>query len=375
MEEMPLEFGILNKTIESVQTRVEGYNFDLRKHILEYDDVVNKQRGVIYAQRRELLSKDDLKEQMMRMVDEELADLLATHCSGADADEWDLKGLYVELRNFFPLPSGSNEHLWDRLSRDDVHEQLLQMAEKTYDSLNDALGRQVYHEAVQQEATLALLFAARDPLRRLIRERVIRLLGGPPDAALAPLPLRRLPDEVKAHVEAAFVEAVRVYRDRQIFLSAVDSLWIRHLTDLAVLREGIGLRAFGQQDPLVAYRKEAHEMYQALLGQIRTHVVRSLFLVPKDALAQPRRQRTLQAVRPGVPSESAQPRRARQPRAEPSADAAAPHGTVGRNDLCPCGSGKKYKNCHLRQDSVAQGGPVVSTRPPKTPGSRQRRRR
>ncbi|HIE39430.1 MAG TPA: hypothetical protein EYP77_10270, partial [Anaerolineae bacterium] len=290
MEDVPLEFGILNKTIESVQTRVEGYNFDLRKHVLEYDDVVNKQREVIYAQRREVLSQHDLKEQVLRMVRDEVEGLLALHCPGEEPEEWDLKGLHGELRAFFPLPPNFDYHRWARFSRAELQEQLLQQAEQVYDALNRALGHQVYRDAVQQDDSLASLQTSNDPLRRLIYERVLDHLEEEPDEEMTTTPFRRLPDEVKEKIERGFIEAVRVYRDRQVILHAVDSLWVRHLTDLSVLREGISLRAFGQQNPLVAYRKEAHEMYQALLGRIQSQVARTLFLVPRDALPRPRRR-------------------------------------------------------------------------------------
>jgi preprotein translocase subunit SecA len=365
MEDVPLEFGILSKTIESVQTRVEGYNFDLRKHVLEYDDVVNKQREVIYAQRREILEKRDLRDQMLRMVRSEVEALLAAYCPGEEPEEWDLKGLHAELRTFFPLPPDSDYRRWADLSRAEIEEHLLNLAEQTYDGLYRALGHQLYRDAVQQDTTLALLHNSSDPMRRLIYERVVERLGGEPDDGTAAAPLRRLPE---AEVEAGIIDAVRLFRDRQVMLRAVDSLWVRHLTDLAILREGIGLRAFGQQNPLVAYRKEAHDMYGALLGQIQSQVVRTLFLVPKGALPQPRRQQPLRALRPGVSMGARQP--------QPSRPAtSAPHGDVGRNDPCWCGSGKKYKLCHMRQDLEAQRGPVASARPPRTPSPRRQRRR
>jgi len=381
MEDVPLEFGLLSKTIESVQTRVEGYNFDLRKHVLEYDDVVSKQREVIYAQRREVLGKRDLRDQVLQMVCDEIEGLLALYCSGKETEEWDLKGLHGELRTFFPLPPGFDYRQWARLSRAEIQSELLRQAEQAYDQLNRALGHQVYRDAVQQDATLALLHASNDPLRRLIYERVTEHLGDRLNGEMAAVPLRRLPDEVKERVEAGFIEAVRVYRDRQVLLHAVDSLWVRHLTDLSILREGIGLRAFGQQNPLVAYRKEAHEMYQALLGRIRSQVAHTLFLVPREALSRPRRQPRLRALRPGVPASSRQPRpasllRRRPSEAEPRAsDAGRRTRKLGRNDPCWCGSGKKYKHCHMKQDSEAQRGCVTPTRPPKTPSPRRRRRR
>ncbi|MDW7992793.1 MAG: preprotein translocase subunit SecA, partial [Anaerolineae bacterium] len=298
-DEVPLEFGILSKTIESVQKRVEGYNFDLRKHVLEYDDVINRQREVIYAQRREVLTKPDLRDQVLRMVREEVESLMALHCPGNDPEEWDLKALLTELRSFFPLPPDADPVQWAKRSREEIWESLIQQAERAYEELNRVLGYQVYRDMVQQDVTLATLKASGNPLWRFIYQRVVEYLGTEPDDGVASQPLRHLPDALKPRVEAGFLEAVRVFRDRQIILNAVDSLWVRHLTDLAILQEGIGLRAYGQQNPLVAFKKEAYEMYQALLGRIQSQVARTLFLVPQ-AVVQPRRPRSLQAVRPGV---------------------------------------------------------------------------
>jgi preprotein translocase subunit SecA len=130
-------------------------------------------------------------------------------------------------------------------------------------------------------------------------------------------------------------------------LRAVDSLWVRHLTDLSVLREGIGLRAYGQQNPLVAYRKEAHDMYEALLARIQQTVARSIYLMPRAVVTRPqgRRRGQLRAVRPSV----AGGERRRQP-----AQAPPEKRDLGRNDLCWCGSGRKYKRCHMRQDATNQ---------------------
>lgn len=391
-DEVPLEFGILSKTIESVQKRVEGYNFDLRKHVLEYDDVVNKQREVIYAQRREVLAKPDLRDQVLRMVREEVESLMALHCPGNDPEEWDLKGLLVELRSFFPLPPDADPVQWARRSREEIWESLIQQAERAYEDLNRTLGYQVYRDLVQQDMTLAALKASPNPLFRLIYQRVVEHLGTEPDEGVTSQPLRQLPEALKPKVEAGFLEAVRVFRDRQIILHAVDTLWVRHLTDLAILQEGIGLRAYGQQNPLVAFKKEAHEMYQMLLGRIRSQVARTLFLVPQTAV-QPRRPRPLQAVRPGVPvPAAAQPAPARpapggtrtlRPVPAPAQARPAPSGTptpapaphkLGRNDPCWCGSGKKYKNCHWRQDMEAGRIPITSSPPPPS-SSPQRRKR
>ena len=362
-EDMPIQHAWLDKSIESAQMRVEGYNFDIRKHVLEYDDVVNKQREVIYAQRRQVLGTSDLRDQVLRMVRNEVSSVVATHTSGHDSDEWDLRGLYGELRAFFPLPSGFNYQQWEKLSPAEIEAQLAEMAGRTYDEINRAIGHQIYRQATQEDATLGALAHSPDPAQRLVYQRLVERLGQEPDQDTAAQPFRRLPDELKTQAEAAFVDAYRLFRDRHLMLRAVDGLWVRHLTDLEALREGIGLRAYGQQNPLVAYRKEAHETYEALLAQIQETVARSVYLVPQALVAQPRRQQ-LQALRPRVPGEEQRTRAVREPSKQ----------DVGRNDPCWCGSGKKYKHCHMRQDMEAQQGQRVATRPPQAPGRKRRRR-
>ena len=367
MDDMPLEFGILSKTIESAQMRVEGYNFDIRKHVLEYDDVVNKQREVIYAQRWEVLNASDLREQVLRMVEEEISRLVAIHTPGPDPYDWDLRGLYNELRPFYPLPPNFNYRQWGELSSTQIEEQLFEVAERAYDEVNRSIGHQVYRQAVQEDVTLESLAQSGDPARRLVYRRLVERLGKEPGEDVTSQPLRRLGDEVKSLVEESFVDVYALFRDRQLVLRAVDSLWVRHLTDLSALREGIGLRAYGQQNPLVAYRKEAHEMYEALLARIQEMVARSVYLVPQTLATQPggRGRRQLRAVRPGVPGgKGAQP-----------VPASSEGRALGRNDPCWCGSGKKYKQCHMRKDMEEQRGPVAAKRPPQGPGRKQRRRR
>jgi len=370
MEDTPMEFGVLSKTIESVQTRVEGYNFDIRKHVLEYDDVVNQQREVIYAQRRQVLARPDLKDQVLRMVGDEVERLLDVHCPGNEPEEWDLKGLYGELRTFIPLPPTLDYRQWEKVTRREIREQLDEIVAQTYETLYRNLGRQIYRDAVQQDLTLERMRASGDPLLRRSYE-LVAADGDELDAEALAAPLRRLPDPLKERLEAAFIEAVRVYRDRQVVLDAVDSLWVRHLTDLAALREGIGLRAFGQQDPLVSYRREAHEMYQALLGQVQSQAARRL-LLPPQARPQARRQSRLQAMRPGLPGAPGRPQRLRPSAVTTASAPPQPQGKVGRNDPCWCGSGKKYKNCHLRQDMESGRGMFPSAQPAGAPGRRHR---
>jgi preprotein translocase subunit SecA len=367
-EDIPIQHSWIDKSIESAQMRVEGYNFDIRKHVLEYDDVVNKQREVIYAQRREVLSAADLRDQVLRMVGEEIDGLVAAHTPGPDPDDWDLRGLRDELRTFVPLPTGLSYRKWKELSPEEIGTWVFEIAERAYDELNAASGRELHRRMAREDVTLEALSLSGDPLQQMIYEQATERLGEKLDEDLAAQLIRRLPDDVDSQVEAAFLDAFHLFRDRQLMLRAVDRLWVRHLTDLDVLREGIRLRAYGQQNPLVAYRKEAFEMYEGLLARVQEEVARSA-LLPILVIQQP--QRRLQATRPGTRGQAA--RRVVQQPARPAPDA-GPKRSLGRNDPCWCGSGKKYKHCHMRQDQAQQGA-VAAPKPSGASRKKQRRRK
>jgi preprotein translocase subunit SecA len=351
-EDIPIQHSWLDKSIESAQMRVEGYNFDIRKHVLEYDDVVNKQREVIYDQRRQVLEATDLREQVLRMVQEEIGQVMNEYLPGPDPYDWDLRGFVGELRNFFPLPPRFDYGPWENLSSSEIEEQLSEMAERAYEDINRIIGRQMYRQAVREDVTLEALAQSADPARKMAYRRVVEWLGNEPDEDIAARRLRQLADEMKAQVEAAFLDTYRLFRDRQLMLQAVDNLWVRHLTNLGALREGIGLRAFGQQNPLVAYRKEAHEMYQELLARVQRTVARSVYLMPQTQPMRPR-GRQLRAVRPRLQRRQG-PEPAKGKQAAPPAVSARPDRNLGRNDPCWCGSGKKYKHCHMREDMEAR---------------------
>ncbi len=267
-DEQPLEHSLLSKSIEQAQVRVEGYNFDIRKHVLEYDDVVNTQRGVIYAQRRKILTEQNLRPIIMDMIYDEIHALVAQHTAGS-YDDYDLSGLMIGARGLIPLPATLTPEDWRDEKPDRIEEQLIEYAEKAYEAKSKQLGDLM------------------------------------PQA------------------------------ERQTLLRAVDNHWVRHLTDLDGLREGIGLRAFGQQNPVVAYKKEAADMYDAMLASIRSQVARDIFrvqIMPQMPVAAPARRLSTNA--PGSTGKG------RLPVRTVASDA------IGRNDPCPCGSGKKYKQCH-----------------------------
>jgi preprotein translocase subunit SecA len=279
-EDIPIEHDLVTKSIENAQVRVEGYNFDIRKHLLEYDDVVNKQREIIYEQRRRVLSEENLKPIIIGMIRDEITGLVALHTTG-DREDWDLEGLQASMRIIMPLPPSFTPARWEKLTPKEIEEQLLELAERLYEEKERQLG-------------------AKD--------------------------MRQL--------------------ERLVMLRAVDSLWIRHLTGLDDLREGIGLRAYGQQDPLVAFKKEAHEMYEELLAAIQHTIVGDIYRVTLVREPQPRPMREMRT--------SVEAQRAPQP-------VRASGAKVGRNDPCPCGSGKKYKHCCMRKEraSAPSGGKIA----------------
>jgi preprotein translocase subunit SecA len=269
----PIEHNLISKAIESAQAKVEGHNFDIRKQLLEYDDVMNQQREVIYRQRREALSGKDLKpaiEDMIQEKAEEMADIYTD--LKAHPDEWDWKGLREELFKQF------NSRLGD-------------IDDDTMDGLT------------------------RDGLAQLIFDSVIRVYNEK-EAAIGTEDFRNL--------------------ERFIMLQTVDNLWKDHLLSMDHLKEGIGLRGYAQQDPLIVYKKEGFELFQDMISRVKEEILGVLFRIqisePEKIrdLGQPQEQKL-------VFSSGDEP--------EKKNPVKRTHKKVGRNAPCPCGSGKKYKKC------------------------------
>ena len=283
-EDTPIEHSLVSRAIESAQVRVEGYNFDIRKHVLNYDDVVNKQREVIYNQRRQILSEPTMRPTIMGMVEDELRGLAQTFTGSMTQDNWDVAALAAEMTKIFPLPRGEYPESWRKFSADQLADRLVELAEAAYDAKEQTAGAET---------------------------------------------MRRL--------------------ERLVMLQQVDNRWVRHLTDLDELREGIGLRAYGQQDPLIAYKREAHDMYQDFVTHIAHDIVYSIYhaqlMVRAPALPRQRMQ-----TNRGDGGGQAQPARTAK--------------TLGRNDPCWCGSCKKYKNCHLRADQGREPAAAGASPPP-----------
>ncbi|MCD6345694.1 MAG: preprotein translocase subunit SecA [Anaerolineae bacterium] len=348
LEDAPLEFKMLAKAISSIQERVEGYNFDIRKHVLEYDNVVSKQREVVYAERHKILSRDDLQEDVFTMVAAEVRQVVTAHTQGYRED-WDLKELLAELRRFTPVPRRFAVTDLEKLEPEELVEQLLGWAEQTYREMNQRLGENAYHNLRQEDLNLRQMAESHDAFYRIVTRRIEETLEGADLEPWRDSPLRRLPDELETQLRDIVVEAYRLFRDRQLLLRTIDDHWVRHLTNLDMLREGIGLRAIGQQNPLVAYQKEAYDMYQQMLESVQHTIVRALFLVPQQAQRNAARRPNLTAQRRSLRAVGGSTQAAPPPqtRSRPGMR------KLGRNDLCWCGSGKKYKSCHWRADNQA----------------------
>ena len=277
MEEgVPIEHRLVTRAIENAQKKVEAHNFDIRKHLLEYDDVMNKQREVIYHQRREVLAGENLKEEVLEMA-RGLAEEAVERYGDKNLHpaEWDLSGLRELLyhRCNFRLELSSEEQ--EQLTVEKLREIVLEKVGLTYDKKEERF---------------------------------------------TPPMLRQL--------------------EKIIMLQTIDSLWKDHLLNMDHLKEGIGLRGYGQKNPLQEYQKEGFEMFEEMIHQIQVDVVQKLFTVEvarEEVLEEMEVQRRPQKMVLSHGGDGGEPARVAPVKREGS--------KVGRNDPCSCGSGKKYKRC------------------------------
>jgi preprotein translocase subunit SecA len=281
-EDMPIESNMVSKAIESSQTKVEGHNFDIRKHLVEYDDVMNTHRDVIYKERQKILSGTELKSNVLDMIREEITMIFDVHLPDRREEEWDFEGMLREVGTIVKLPPAMDEQSFNDADREEILEQLLSFAEEAYEKREADLG----------------------------------------------------------------VDTVRSI-ERMLMLRTIDSLWVEHLTAMDEMRQGIGLRAYGQTDPLVAYKREAHDMWAQLLENIRHQVTRAIYRAEvAQAAPAPRRAPTPTPVAAGTPVAAPTPAAVASGGGIPQPVAAGKVRKTGRNEPCPCGSGKKFKKCH-----------------------------
>jgi preprotein translocase subunit SecA len=269
MEEgVPVEHRFISKSIESAQTKVEGHNFDIRRHVVQYDDVMNRHREIIYGDRKKIVAGEDMHEKIAQMIEGEIESIVDRHLP-EKGDEIDYDGIYSAYVGTFP----------------DVEIKV-------------------------------------DDIYGLPREEIIDVLITDADRAY---------ETVEGRFEPGLMRTV----ERHILLAVIDRLWVEHLTQMDDLREGVGLQAYGQKDPLVVYKTEGYRMFQTLLDHIQHDVVHTIYRVQPVVAQQPVRTRVTEEATmtnaPGGDGNGKGPHRKRK---------------IGANDPCPCGSGKKYKKCH-----------------------------
>jgi len=272
-EDEPIEHKLITRSIERAQKKVEARNFDIRKHVLEYDDVMNQQREVIYKERRKILKGEDLKENIFFMLDKIIESQMDQYANAKlYPEEWTLDGLVEDAEKIYAPEGKLKKEELEAMSRDELEETL----------------RKTAHEA----------YAARE---QLFGEENMREL------------------------------------EKVVMLRVVDNHWMEHLDRMDMLREGINLRAYGQRNPLVEYKIEALDMFEAMEASIQNDIAKLMYRVSIVTQEQQQLQDRLQTARASHGGESDAAEAKKQPARNKS--------DVGRNDPCPCGSGKKYKNC------------------------------
>ncbi|MCX7708601.1 MAG: preprotein translocase subunit SecA [Clostridia bacterium] len=268
-DDQPIEHRMLSNAIENAQKRVEGKNFDIRKHVLQYDDVMNKQREVIYAQRRKVLNGESLKDNFEKMLEGVADSIVKLYCSESPhPDFWDWDGIksYAESTILLPDTLNISKEDMERMEREDLKEKLLEMAMARYQAKENEFGSELMREL-----------------------------------------------------------------ERVVLLKVVDQKWMDHIDAMDQLRYGIGLRAYGQRDPVIEYKFEGFEMFEEMIKNIQEDSVKIILNSHIEREEELHREKVAEPISASHGEETKKP--------------VVRNDKVGRNDSCPCGSGKKYKKC------------------------------
>ncbi len=268
-EDQPIEHKMLSNAIENAQKKVEGKNFDIRKHVLQYDDVMNKQREVIYAQRRKVLDGENLKDTFAKMISDSVDSMVNTYCNSDLPDYWDIEGLIAFGEGIF-IPQGtfsiSREEL-ETITKEDLKEKLNELAIERYNAKEEEFGSELMREL-----------------------------------------------------------------ERVVLLRVVDEKWMDHIDAMDQLKYGVGLRAYGQRDPVIEYKIEGFDMFEEMIKTIQDDAVKMIMNVHVNREHMIKREKVAEPV--------AESRGGDEPKKP-----VVKSDKVGRNEPCPCGSGKKYKFC------------------------------
>ncbi|MEK9701748.1 MAG: SEC-C metal-binding domain-containing protein, partial [Deltaproteobacteria bacterium] len=300
-EDEPIEHVFITKAIGNAQKKVEGYHFDIRKHVLQFDDVMEKQRSIIYSRRREILG-DSVQELMLEMSGDVVDELFDQHCSEKYVDQWDSSGFNQAFTNIF-----------GKLPKENWHEQELDAEEF----------REQFHQQVEDLYREKLTYFHSELGQNLAAEQAAAGVN----------------EEEKD--QSARFDAMVVDLERQILLKINDGLWKDHLLSMDHLREGISLVGYAQKKPLDEYKRQAFDMFSDLMARISREAVSLFYKIQVG----PSPVRPIQET---MPEQKMTMVHGESPDTKPEELKPTPIQKVhiGRNDPCPCGSGKKYKQCH-----------------------------
>jgi len=266
-EDTPIESGMVSRSIESAQAKVEGRNFSIRKNVLRFDDVLNRQREVIYTERDKVLDGENMRDNILKMIDDSITSNAELFLSAEEKDNWNFDALRAMYLNIITTPDDFNYTLQelDSLEKQDIIDELIRRAHELYEKR-----------------------------------------------------------------EAEFGEEIARELDRVVMLRVVDTLWMDHIDAMEELKKGIGLRSYGQVDPAVAFTKEGFDMFDAMIAQIKEDTAIQILTVQIRKQEEPKREQIQKPMEPDADAEIMPQRAGRK---------------IGRNSPCPCGSGKKYKQC------------------------------
>ena len=266
-EDMPIEARMVSKSIENAQAKVEGRNFSIRKNVLRYDDVMNRQREIIYSQRDKVLDGENIRDSILKMIDDSIENNVNLYLNTDEKDYWNFEGLRTTYLNLLTTEDDFNYSVdeLDSLNKQEIVDELVSRAHALYEKREQEFGDEIAREL-----------------------------------------------------------------DRVVMLRVVDSLWMDHIDAMEELKQGIGLRSYGQKDPAVVYTIEGFDMFDEMIAQIKEDTARQILTVQVRKQEEPKREQIQKPMEPDADSESMPSRAGRK---------------IGRNSPCPCGSGKKYKQC------------------------------
>ena len=301
-ESMPIQVGFISKALENAQKRVEGINFDSRKRTLNYDDVMNAQREIIYAQRRVVLNGEDVDDIIQKMVTDTVDEIVNTYQDDIENNNLNKPLFKQEIINLLTI--------------DSVPELEKEKVEEVKEEKSDNKKKKEKKESKSKKAIIN-----HEVLRQELKEKALEILK-----------------EKKEKIGKEFPELERV-----VMLKVVDDKWMEHLDNMEDLRNGIGLRGYAQKDPVVQYRIEGTYMFEEMITEIKLEITKLMMHVYKDEHAERTQsvEITGELVGQGVHIDKEPPK----PKTEKGTPVVSKEIKVGRNEKCPCGSGKKYKNC------------------------------